>query len=196
MSFFSQLYRREIRGKLRVWLSWIFLPLIFGTIRQRPELGGILVVLAGGALRVWASGYLEKEGTALCEDGPYGFSRNPLYVGSILIALGIPLSQEYWLLSAFIAFVAVGLHILIIQEEEKVLVEKYPGYKEYCARVPRFFSPLGFFRQLFRAFLPPRPGQRTFSFRRWLHNKGYEPIFVAGGMVGVAFLVFLATLRR
>ncbi|MGE3262194.1 MAG: isoprenylcysteine carboxylmethyltransferase family protein [Bacteriovoracia bacterium] len=186
MSKLSEFYRRELRGKLRVWLSWILLPIVLGTVRQHPQLFGILVLAFGTILRVWASGCLDKE-SKLAFNGPYHFSRNPLYLGSILIGVAIPLSQELWLLS-FVILVATWLiHIAIIREEEKVLKEKFADYPSYMARVPRFFSPMLFIQEL----LPRREPREGIVFNRrlWLRNKGWEPILVSVALLGITYLI-------
>lgn len=180
-------YRRELRGKLRVWLSWILLPIVLGPVWQKPQLFGILVLAFGTLLRVWASGCLDKE-SKLAFNGPYQFSRNPLYLGSILIGVAIPLSQEQWILAAVI-FVATWLiHIAIIAEEEKVLKEKFGAdYAAYMSRVPRFFSFVLFVKSL----LPSR-GPRDgilFNRRLWLRNKGWEPILVSVALLAVTYAI-------
>ncbi|MGZ3694846.1 MAG: methyltransferase family protein [Bdellovibrionota bacterium] len=184
MSKFSEFYKRELRGKLRVWLSWILVPVVLGTVRQKPELFGILVLAFGTGLRVWASGCLDKE-SKLAFNGPFHFSRNPLYLGSILIGVAIPLSQELWALSAVIAVATLLIHIAIIKEEEKVLKQKFADYPAYMARVPRFFSPMLFIQEL----LPRQKPREGIVFNRqlWMRNKGWEPILVSAALLAFAY---------
>jgi hypothetical protein len=191
MGKLKEIYQRELRGKLRVWLSWILLPIVLGTVKQKPQLFGILVLAFGTLLRVWASGCLDKE-SKLAFNGPYHFSRNPLYLGSILIGVAIPLSQELWLLSFFILVATWLIHIAIIREEERVLKEKFTDYPPYMARVPRFFSPMLFIQELMpRA--KPRDGI-VFNRQLWLRNKGWEPILVSVALLAAAYGI--AELRK
>lgn len=181
-----QFYRRELRGKLRVWLSWILLPIVLGTVWQNPGALGIAVLAFGTILRAWASGYLDKE-SKLSANGPYHFSRNPLYLGSILIGVAIPLSQHLWILSAVILVATWLIHIAIIREEEKVLKEKFSDYPAYMARVPRFFSPLLFLQELWQVIFPrPREGS-TFRRQLWLRNKGWEPFLVSAALLAATY---------
>jgi protein-S-isoprenylcysteine O-methyltransferase Ste14 len=180
-----EFYRRELRGKLRVWLSWIVLPVVLGTVWRWPTWPGVAVLAFGAFLRVWASGYLDKEGK-LSFNGPYHFSRNPLYLGSILIGVAIPISQELWNLAVGIFVVTWIVHIAIIQAEEKVLKEKFaPEYLNYMKRTPRFFSFVRFLQAVFYVFVPRREGV-TFSWRLWKRNKGWEAIPVAVALYAVA----------
>lgn len=192
MGKLQNFFQRELRGKLRVWLSWIVLPVVLVPVWRYPTWQGIAILAFGALLRVWASGYLDKEGK-LSFNGPYLFSRNPLYLGSILIGVAVPVSQELWTLAAIIFLVTWFLHVLIIQQEEKVLTEKFsPEYQEYMKRTPRFFSFVRFLQALFYLVVPHKQSGVTFSGRLWKRNKGWEPILVAlalyGAVVGIARL--------
>ncbi len=173
--------RRELRGKLRIWLSWLFLPFILLSVHKFPDLNGLVVLFAGAALRMWASGHLDKEGR-LSVTGPYRFSRNPLYLGSILIAIAVPISQGLWILATLLGLISFFVHLPIIQAEEAVLRVKFGGeYQEYCARVPRFFSFSWYFAD------PKRRGRfNWFFFRR---NKGWEPLVVAAALSLGIFII-------
>lgn len=54
---------------------------------------GSLLALFGEAIRVWAAGHLEKNKT-LTTSGPYAFVRNPLYIGTLFIMMGILLASS------------------------------------------------------------------------------------------------------
>ena len=60
--------------------------------RPRPWslLAGLALGLVGEAIRIWASGHIEKT-RVLATGGPYAHTRNPLYLGSTLMAAGIAL---------------------------------------------------------------------------------------------------------
>ena len=68
---------------------------------------GLLVALAGEAIRVWAAGHLEK-GREVTSSGPYRWTGHPLYVGSSILALGVVIAA--WSVPlAFAAMVGVSL---------------------------------------------------------------------------------------
>ena len=67
--------------------------IVIALARPRPWslLGGLALGLLGEALRIWASGHIEKT-RVLATGGPYAHTRNPLYLGSTLMAAGIALA--------------------------------------------------------------------------------------------------------
>lgn len=110
-----------------------------------------LVCLAAGALlRVWGTAYLGSgvmrdsalHGEGLVAAGPYRHLRNPLYLGSWLLALGasilMPLDGALFFLPAFSVFV-----LLLITTEERFLVAKLGNtYRQYLRLVPRLLPQL------------------------------------------------------
>jgi protein-S-isoprenylcysteine O-methyltransferase Ste14 len=53
---------------------------------------GLLLGFAGEAVRLWASGHIEKT-KALATGGPYAHTRNPLYLGSVVMAAGVAVAS-------------------------------------------------------------------------------------------------------
>ena len=115
---------------------------------SRPTLASILLALPlaviGEAVRIWASGHIEKT-RALATGGPYAHTRNPLYLGSLLLGLGFGVaSASPWVVGAVAVYVA-AFYPAVIREEAGFLREKFAAYAEWERAVP--------------AFLPrPRPG--------------------------------------
>ena len=76
-------------SRYRVAAGWL-IGVVF-VVLTRPTLTSIALgfplVLLGEAIRIWASGHIEKT-KILATGGPYAHCRHPLYVGSLLIALG------------------------------------------------------------------------------------------------------------
>jgi protein-S-isoprenylcysteine O-methyltransferase Ste14 len=110
-------------------------------------IGGALV---GIAVAIGLSGVLalraartaidpRKPTTAIVQAGPYGFSRNPLYVALILLCVGIAaLSNALWILPLLIPAILV-LRIGVIRREEAYLERKFgDAYRAYRARVRRW----------------------------------------------------------
>jgi len=110
---------------------------------------GLLLALAGSALRAWVIGlaYIKRGGLdkkvhadTLVSSGMFAVCRNPLYVGNALVLLGLfvvhnnPLAYIIGLLFFGVAYWG------IVAAEEKFLLEKFGGdYRTYCARVNRFW---------------------------------------------------------
>ncbi len=99
---------------------------------------GLLLLVLGEVVRFWAAGYIQKD-NVIATDGPYGFVRNPLYFGSLLLALGYAaMSGLNWI--AWIVLIALFylFHIAAITYEEEFLKQKFgEPYEKYLKQVPR-----------------------------------------------------------
>ncbi len=101
-------------------------------------LPGTALVAAGEALRVWACGHLVRN-VELTRGGPYRYVRNPLYLGSLLIGLGlalVALRAPIWLVGFALLYVAFYLPTMHVEE---LRLQSLFGaeYKEYLEQVPR-----------------------------------------------------------
>ncbi|RYZ98126.1 MAG: isoprenylcysteine carboxylmethyltransferase family protein [Proteobacteria bacterium] len=174
-------WEREIRGKLRIWASWAAVPFYIYLIYRYPSPEGIAVLALGTFFRVWASGYLRKEGT-LAYTGPYALTRNPLYVGSILVAISLPLGQRYYVLTAIVLAVCWWLFSKIIKREEAVLTEKFGAdYARFCAATPRFIS----WRSIVN--LPKAASSLGLNYGVFKTNRGWEPVLIAIAVLLVTY---------
>ncbi|MFT4112746.1 methyltransferase family protein [Silvibacterium sp.] len=131
---------KKIAKRIRVPLGFAFA--IFFLWMARPSLPflalSLVLVVPGVALRAYASGYVKKN-RELTITGPYGYTRNPLYLGSMMIAFGFALaSRSVWIAIALAALFAI-IYIPVIQGEEQFLRSTFPGFDAYCSRVPRLF---------------------------------------------------------
>jgi protein-S-isoprenylcysteine O-methyltransferase Ste14 len=137
----------RIATRLRVPLGFLFAAayLWFARPAWAWIAAGSGLIAAGLALRAAASGHIRKN-TELTTTGPYAYTRNPLYLGSILIAIGFALAaRNPWIaLAAGLLFLMV--YLPVIQAEEKYLRSVFAGYVQYAARVPRFFPRLAPYR--------------------------------------------------
>ena len=107
---------------------------------SRPSAGSLLLGLPlaalGLALRGWAAGHLRKN-TRLAQSGPYAFTRNPLYVGTLFAAAGLAIASRRWALGALFAAVFLLVYLPVIELEEQHLRRLFAEYSEYAERVPR-----------------------------------------------------------
>lgn len=109
------------------------------------EMLGIALILLGQIFRVSARGYKaehSQEGNALIQGGPYSLVRNPMYLGILMIGLGVMLMLfNWWAVSIFLV-VFVIRYIFLIFKEEKKLMSIFPKEcGEYYKRVPRRIIP-------------------------------------------------------
>ncbi len=101
---------------------------------------GMVIILLGEVLRVWASGHIVKN-DGITREGPYSLSRNPLYAGNFIIGTGFVVAAgNLWIAPFFLVFFAV-LYSFTISYEEQFLQMMFPEeWESYRNSVPRFFS--------------------------------------------------------
>jgi protein-S-isoprenylcysteine O-methyltransferase Ste14 len=179
----SEFWRKraqKIRVPAGTVLGIFFLLLMHPSIRSL-WIGGAIAA-TGAILRLWAAGHIEK-GRILTRGGPYAFTRNPLYFGSFLMALGIIVAGQgpwlFWLLLAFVLFYS-AFYFPVMKAEEQELLQGYgEGFIEYSQKVPLFFPS---FR---RAQFAPS----TFMWSRVIRNREHRTF--AGFLATEAILVLL-----
>ncbi len=88
-----------------------------------------------------------KKNHELTVTGPYAYTRNPLYLGSMLIAAGFAVALLSWPLALLLAAGFAVIYIPVIASEEQFLRAAFPGFDDYCRRVPRLIPRL----------TPPKP---------------------------------------
>jgi len=127
---------QRIRVPAGTLLGVIFLLLMHPS--RRSLLYGGIVALLGALVRLWAAGHIDK-GRALATEGPYALTRNPLYLGSFFMALGVILAgQAYWLLLPFGVFYVL-VYYPVMKKEEQELTQGYgEAFLQYASRVPMF----------------------------------------------------------
>ncbi len=96
----------------------------------------LLLVLPGLWLRAYASGYVKKN-KELTQTGPYAYTRNPLYLGSILIAAGFAVALLSWPVTAMLTAMFLIIYVPVIASEERFLRSSFADFAAYCQRVPR-----------------------------------------------------------
>jgi protein-S-isoprenylcysteine O-methyltransferase Ste14 len=132
-----------VARRIRVPLGFAFAILYVWL--AKPSLGSLLVGLAfaipGIVLRALASGHVQKN-EALAMTGPYAYTRNPLYLGSLILAVGFAIAaRSWWIGGVMVVFFAV-VYIPVIRSEEVFLRSKFPEFEGYANRVPRLLPRL------------------------------------------------------
>jgi protein-S-isoprenylcysteine O-methyltransferase Ste14 len=139
--------------RIRVPLSFAFAAVYLWLARPlwTSMIAGGAIALAGLALRAAASGYVRKD-RELTTTGPYAYTRNPLYLGSILMGAGFAVAARSWCVVAGLAALFTLVYMPVIRAEERFLRSQFPGYDEYARRVPRFGVAWGHKTSAFGAF--------------------------------------------
>ena len=83
-----------------------------------------------------------KKNRELTVTGPYAYTRNPLYLGSALIAAGFALALLSWPVAMLLAVGFAAIYLPVIAAEERFLRAAFPEFDSYCRRVPRFIPRL------------------------------------------------------
>lgn len=171
-------------------LGFILLAIgwMWGQPEERPWMFacGLVVAVAGLMLRIWATGWLVKN-KALTVSGPYRLTRNPLYLGTLILVLGQSMmSGVPWTVLVF-SPLCLALYWPTLLEEEQFLSERYgPEYARYASRVPLLFPSLKFANSLDTAL-----ESQSFSWARIRRcYKGFS-----ANLLLILFYVFLLILH-
>ncbi len=102
---------------------------------------GIMIILLGFLFRIVARGYKDENSSAgktLIKDGVYALMRNPMYLGTLLIGLGINLVIFKWWVFLLFAGVFFLIYFPQVKSEENVLAKRFgKEYEKYCESTPR-----------------------------------------------------------
>jgi protein-S-isoprenylcysteine O-methyltransferase Ste14 len=131
-----------VRWRVRLGYPLAIAVLFFARPNPRSILYGALVGLVGLALRAWAAGYLHKQ-EMLTVTGPYAYTRNPLYLGSALLALGVAIATRSWISSLLLGVYFTVFYSIVMRKEENELWPRHAAnFDRYAAAVPLFFPRL------------------------------------------------------
>ena len=137
---------QKVARRIRVPLGFIAAGLYLFELWQRAPRGAavawsVALVLPGLWLRAYASGYVKKN-RELTMTGPYAHTRNPLYLGSMMIAAGFAVALLSWPVGLVLAVGFAVIYVPVIASEERFLLATFPDFDDYCKRVPRMIPRL------------------------------------------------------
>jgi protein-S-isoprenylcysteine O-methyltransferase Ste14 len=126
--------------RIRVPLGFVFAVLYFWLARPtwKSIALGAIVIAPGLLIRALASGHVRKN-EMLATSGPYAYTRNPLYLGSLLIGIGFAVAARSWWVGVALVLMFFAIYLPVIRDEESFLRGKFPEFEEYSQRVPRMF---------------------------------------------------------
>jgi len=125
---------------------------------------GLAVATAGELVRLWASGHIEKT-ERLATGGPYAHTRNPLYVGSALLAVGFAVAAHSVPVIAAVILYFAAFYPAVIAEESRFLRQKFgEPYEAWAQHVPGFLPRL----------TPGGPRSSRFEWNRVRRNREWR----------------------
>jgi protein-S-isoprenylcysteine O-methyltransferase Ste14 len=127
-----------IARRIRVPLGFAFAAFYFWLARPRPSslAIGIAVASLGLYIRAVASGHVTKN-EMVTATGPYAYVRNPLYLGSLVTALGFAIAARNPWVVVVTAAIFLVVYVPVILSEEAFLAQRFPEFQEYANHVPR-----------------------------------------------------------
>lgn len=172
---------QRIAKRIRVPLGFVVAALFLWLARPTAlALGAsLLLVLPGLWLRAYASGYVKKN-AELTTSGPYAYTRNPLYLGSLMIAFGFGAASGSWMLLVLLAALFAAIYIPTIRGEEGYLRAHFSGFDDYVAKVPALLPRLS-----------PARGMGAggkFSRTLYLQHREYNALLGSAAIYGVLLL--------
>ncbi len=177
---------RRVRVPLGFVVAAIFL--VFARPGWHTLVGSLLLVLPGLWLRGYAAGYVKKN-AELTRTGPYAYTRNPLYLGSMGIAAGFAVAAGQLWLGLLLVVLFLAIYVPTILSEEAFLRGAFPSFDEYARKVPRLLP-----RVTAARFGEGDAGSGRFSRERYQHHREYNATM--GAVAIYAALVLRMLLRH
>ena len=155
----------RVARRIRVPLGFIFAVVYIWLARptRTSLIAGTLVLLPGLVLRGLASGHVQKD-KQLTISGPYAYMRNPLYLGSLMLAGGFAIAARSWWIVAVMLLMFAVIYVPVITGEERYLRQTFPEYGDYARHVPRMLPRL----------TPYGSRQSAYSSARYWKHREYE----------------------
>ena len=166
----------KIARRIRVPLGFLFAAAYIWL--ARPTIASIAVgsgiALIGLGIRALASGHVQKN-EVLATTGPYAYTRNPLYLGSLVLAVGFLIAARSWWLPLIAAGMLLAIYLPVIRSEEAFLRSRFPEFDDYASQVPRLVPRLRPYGN------PSRPN--SFSWHLYWKHREYNAALGAGLMI-------------
>jgi len=168
----------RVARRIRVPLGFIF-AVVFVLLAQPTKtslIAGALMLVPGLVLRGMASGHVQKD-KQLTTSGPYAYTRNPLYLGSLMLAAGFAIAARSWWVVGVMLLMFAVIYVPVIAGEERYLRQTFPDYDDYARHVPRLWPRL----------TPYGSQQSAYSSTRYWKHREYQASI--GCVVVLAILV-------
>jgi len=179
----------EVARRIRVPLGFAFAVIYFWLARPTWRflaIGAVLIV-PGLLVRALASGHVRKN-EALATSGPYAYTRNPLYLGSLLIGVGFAAAARSWWVGGALVVMFFAIYLPVIRGEEAFLRSTFPEFEDYARHVPRMLPRI-------TAYSSAPHGGGGFSSELYRKHREYNALLGALAMAaGLGLKMFLKKL--
>jgi len=155
-------------------IPFLLVMIYFAQPSVTSLIAGFSIALVGELIRYWGVSWAGSEtrttggagGTFLIINGPFGYLRNPLYIGNILMYVGfgiMSMSLFPYLQIVTFSFFVIQYHFIVMGEEKFLRAKFGNGYEDYCKNVPRFFPRLTAYKNnnIEQPVLNPKAGLRS-----------------------------------
>ena len=167
---------QRIARRIRVPLGFLFAAAY--TWLARPTsysiIAGGSITIIGLLIRAQASGHVTKN-ELLTLSGPYAYTRNPLYFGSLVLAAGFAVASRSLWVALIAAVMFFAIYFPVIRSEEEFLRARFPEFDEYAQHVPRLFPSLR----------PYQSSSNSFSWHLYWKHREYNAAIGAASMIAV-----------
>lgn len=168
-------FNKRTFQRIRVPLGFAFaiLFLIFARPTGVTLAAGAVIAALGLVIRAWASGHIRKA-DILAVTGPYAYTRNPLYLGSLLMGIGFTVAAGVWWLGILFCVLFIGIYLPVMRVEVDDMKRIFGrDFDEYEQNVPLLIPRLAPWR---------KPGTH-FDFQLYLRYREYR------AAIGVALAI-------
>jgi protein-S-isoprenylcysteine O-methyltransferase Ste14 len=169
----------QIARRIRVPMGFLFAVIYFWLARPswRSLMQGAILVAPGLLIRALASGHVRKN-ESLATSGPYAYTRNPLYLGSLVMGVGFAVAARSWWVGGALIVMFFAIYIPVIRDEEAFLRRTFPEFDEYVGRVPRIFP------RFMPHFGHENEAAAGFSSELYVKHREYNALLGALAMMG------------
>jgi len=133
---------RFMKMRFAILYPFGLLLLIFAIPDDNSMRFGMVIIALGILIRLWANCYAIKN-DKLTTLGPYAFVRNPLYLGSMLLAIGFVIMLKFYYVGLPFLLILFYIYSNTIKKEEGMLIDKFKdAYFDYKKQVPAIMPTL------------------------------------------------------
>jgi protein-S-isoprenylcysteine O-methyltransferase Ste14 len=189
----------------KFWMRWrvgagypvAVIFLLLARPLPRSILWGAMIAVVGLIVRGAASGHLRKD-RELAVGGPYARTRNPLYLGSALLAAGFVVAGRSVWAGALVTVYFAVFYYAVMRNEERDLHNRFgAAFDEYAQRVPLFFPSIAGGRASETSSAGEAAGPangKKFSWAQYRRNREYRAFI--GTIAGLGILWLRMELRN